>query len=354
MKLPKFGLGIHKMKSAEAGRASGHNCRLHKTESQLPEEAWFTPEGRHEIMPWNHAALKRSRKLMGRKDAVVAISFAFQVGNQEHWRHPPTRDEKGKVVKEGLPKLTGQAFLDEAHKVAEGAKAWAIKEFGADNIVGIDLHTDESSPHVHVVVTPVNDGALQAKHWLDGKKKCAQLRRRAWIPVNDRIPCTYTTGAAGGAPHDERLAAGKGMRLAKLLDETVRREADVQVDEYMAQMRDEELDQREAAIKDSEAKALLRDQVLDGREKTLKDDLAALERRALEVEASTPEAVRKGRDEARARNVVLQDTLRSLIKALPPAEVAVFAKSLRSPEQQQLVRAIMVGQGVDKGYGPSG
>lgn len=80
MSLPKFTLGIHKMQSAEAGRAAGHNCRLHKTASQLPKEAWFTPEGRHEIMPWNHAALKRARKLSGRKDAVVAISFSFQVG----------------------------------------------------------------------------------------------------------------------------------------------------------------------------------------------------------------------------------------------------------------------------------
>ncbi len=353
MSLPKFSLGIHKMQSAEAGRAAGHNCRLHKTASQLPKEAWFTPEGRHEIMPWNHAALKRARKLSGRKDAVVAISFSFQVGEQGYWRHPPI-EKGGKVVKEGLPKLTGKAFLDEANKVAEGARAWALKEFGADNILGIDLHTDESSPHVHVVVTPVNDGALQAKHWLDGRARCAQLRRRAWIPVTERIPCTYTVGAAGGAPHDERLAAGKALQLAKRLEEVSNREhnllfreADVQADEGMALLLALELDKREAAIKDSEAKVLLREQALDRREKALKDDLAALE-------ASTPEGIKAARDEARKHNVLLQDTLRNVIKAMSSAEVALFAKSLRSPEQQQLVRAIMIGQGRDHGYGHGG
>ncbi|WP_223954405.1 plasmid recombination protein, partial [Aeromonas caviae] len=35
----------------------------------------------------------------------------------------------------------------------------------------IDLHTDESSPHFHVVVTPIKDGKLQAKAWLDGASK---------------------------------------------------------------------------------------------------------------------------------------------------------------------------------------
>ena len=108
-----------------------------------------------------------------------------------------------------------------------------------------------------------------------------------------------------------------------------------------------ELDKREAAIKDSEAKLLLREQALDRREKALKDDLAALE-------ASTPEGIKAARDEARKRNVLLQDTLRDLIKSMSSAEVALFAKSLRSPEQQQLVRAIMIGQGRDHGYGHGG
>jgi chromosome segregation ATPase len=83
------------------------------------------------------------------------------------------------------------------------------------------------------------------------------------------------------------------------------------------------------------------------REKALKDDLAALE-------ASTPEGIKAARDEARKRNVLLHDTLRDLIKAMSSAEVALFAKSLRSPEQQQLVRAIMIGQGRDHGYGHGG
>ena len=83
------------------------------------------------------------------------------------------------------------------------------KEFGDENCVGIDLHTDESSPHFHVVVTPIKDGKLQAKAWLDGASKVAALRKRAWQSVNAYIACEYKPGAAGGAPHDPRKAAGQ-------------------------------------------------------------------------------------------------------------------------------------------------
>ena len=75
--------------------------------------------------------------------------------------------------------------------------------------MGIDLHTDESSPHFHVVVTPIKDGKLQAKAWLDGPSRVAALRKRAWESVNAHIKCEYTPGAPGGEPHDPRKAAGQ-------------------------------------------------------------------------------------------------------------------------------------------------
>jgi len=48
----KFSLAIDKMKATDVGRAAGHNCRLHPTQSQLPQGSWFTDKGRHEIVAW--------------------------------------------------------------------------------------------------------------------------------------------------------------------------------------------------------------------------------------------------------------------------------------------------------------
>lgn len=195
-----FTFAVDKMQSPSIGRAEGHNLRLHNTQSQLRKAAWFTPEGRHEVEPWRPDVLARAKGLAKRKDAVQAIQFVIQIGNQTDWRHEPEQD-----FPEGRP----MKIADAMNSAARGIRAWVEQEFGEDNCVGIDLHTDESSPHFHVVVTPVRDGKLQAKAWLDGSRKLAALRKRAWQAVNAHIKCEYSPGAPGGAPHDPTKAAGQ-------------------------------------------------------------------------------------------------------------------------------------------------
>ncbi|MND56456.1 Plasmid recombination enzyme [compost metagenome] len=196
-----FTFAVDKMQAPALGRAEGHNLRLHSTESQLRPEAWFTPQGRHQVEPWQPEVLAKAKGLAKRKDAVQAIQFVIQLGNQTDWRGEPEPD-----FPEGRP---NPSIADPLNHAAKGIREWVAKEFGEDNCVGIDLHTDESSPHFHVVVTPIKNGKLQAKAWLDGPTKLAALRKRAWQAVNAHIKCEYTPGSPGGAPHDPRKAAGQ-------------------------------------------------------------------------------------------------------------------------------------------------
>jgi len=196
-----FTFAVDKMQAPAIGRAEGHNLRLHKTESQLRPEAWFTPEGRHQVEQWRPEVLAKAKGLAKRKDAVQAIQFVIQLGNQTDWRSEPEPD-----FPEGRPI---SSIADPLNLAAKGIRAWVAKEFGDENCVGIDLHTDESTPHFHVVVTPVKNGKLQAKAWLDGPSKLAALRKRAWQAISAHIECEYTPGSPGGAPHDPRKAAGQ-------------------------------------------------------------------------------------------------------------------------------------------------
>ena len=198
-----FTLAIDKMQAPAIGRAAGHNLRLHSTQSQLRKEAWFTPQGRHPVEPWRPELLEKAQGLAKRKDAVLAVQFIVQLGNQTDWRHQPEPD-----FPEGRP-IEKEQVAAAMNRAARGIREWVEQEFGEDNCVGIDLHTDESSPHFHVVVTPIKDGKLQAKAWLDGPSRVAALRKRAWQAVNAHIKCEYTPGAAGGEPHDPRKAAGQ-------------------------------------------------------------------------------------------------------------------------------------------------
>jgi hypothetical protein len=136
------------------------------------------------------------------------------------------------------------------------------QEFGEENVVGVDLHTDESSPHVHVVVTPVHDGKLQAKNWLDGAARCAKLRKRAHQEVLKYIECEYVPGQAGGAPHDPEQAAGKIGRIA-------RRDRALNEREEALNKREESLFEREAEIAEREVALYQREQILKKRESDL-------------------------------------------------------------------------------------
>nr|QJS06370.1 mobilization protein [Polaromonas sp.] len=151
-------------------------------------------------MPWRQDLLEEAKRLAKRKDAVLAVELIFQVGNQTDWRDLPTPEHP-----HGKRKAGASAKLN---AIMAGVKKAGLLEFGRDRIISIDLHTDESTPHVHIVFTPIEDGKLQAKHWFNGPASCAQLRERMHQVINQHIACDYEKGKPGGKPHDPTKAAG--------------------------------------------------------------------------------------------------------------------------------------------------
>ena len=198
----KFVFDVAKLKSHQIGFVRAHNLREGKKDrvSQVDKNAWFSKSERLEIVPWNQERLNEARALSKRKDAVEAVSFVIQVGNQSDWRDPSSND-----CLAGRPKNPPPA---DPLKMAEAAKRWAENEFGKENVVSLELHLDESTPHLHLIVTPIFDGKLQAKKWLNGPKSVAVLRSTAHEFVNSAIPCSYDPGR-GGEPHDVGKAAGR-------------------------------------------------------------------------------------------------------------------------------------------------
>ncbi len=297
----KFSLAIDKMKAADVGRAAGHNCRLHPTASQLPQGSWFTDKGRHEIVAWRPDVIAKARGLSKRKDAVVAISIVLQVGNQLDWREKETVE-----CPDGRPRggQNNKKNIETMAHLAKAARDWAAQEFGEENVVGVDLRTDESSPHVHVVVTPIKDGKLQAKAWLDGAARCAKLRKRAFESVSRYIECEYTPGQAGGAKHDPEQAAGRVGRIARRDRALSEREANLNE-------REEALFEREAEIAEREVALYQREQILKKRESDL-DPLAE------QVATSTPEALNNP-----------NNRFQGLINELPESLIRELDKDLR-------------------------
>lgn len=62
------------------------------------------------------------------------------------------------------------------------------KIFGEENVCGVALHKDETTPHLHAFITPVQtleDGTkkLNAKHWTGGKTKMRELQDKFYDNV---------------------------------------------------------------------------------------------------------------------------------------------------------------------------
>lgn len=98
------------------------------------------------------AQAKSSKKF--RSDSVKAIEYLL-TASPEWWK---TATQKNKV-----------AFFDRARRFLR-------EKHGSQNIVCEWLHLDERTPHLSVVVAPLHDGKLNAKHYLGGHQKLAELQ----------------------------------------------------------------------------------------------------------------------------------------------------------------------------------
>ena len=198
----KLKLDIEKKNRGNIGQCEGHNERHHPTTSQLPKEAWITPEGSHVIVPFNKDLLNEAKKLgkASRSDAVIALEIVVQVGNQTDWRDMPDEENPFGKKKPGASK--------KLNALMKGAKEAAEAEFGKGRIISVVLHTDESTPHVHILFAPIVDGKLNQKNWVNGKAACGFLREKIHAHINKYFPCDYEKGVPKGAPHDPSKAAG--------------------------------------------------------------------------------------------------------------------------------------------------
>lgn len=59
----------------------------------------------------------------------------------------------------------------------DNAKKWLREKHGAENIAGISIHRDETTPHMVAYVVPIDPfGKLNARHFLGGRQKLSEMQ----------------------------------------------------------------------------------------------------------------------------------------------------------------------------------
>jgi|TARA_R110000772_G_C13299102_1_gene438723 hypothetical protein len=330
---------FEKHKTASIGGLAGslaHTMRSRYTPNADPE---LTKDNRVLLGPSNTAdvalAIRDRWPEKHRKDAIGCLEFFIGASPEWFQQHGGQGDQ--------------DAYFQHAID-------WLKAEYGAENVVSVVQHNDETSPHLAAYVVPRDPetGRLNAKRWTGGRAACAQMQTRfqefAGAPVGlDRgvrgSQATHTTISqwyAGQSDLDERekeieQAQWKGeatltlretdvnLKASKIASQArdLKQRAELLAEQENAvQSKSEALQAQNAAIAERERRLAALERELTARGERLVGGEAALQKRQAEIDAAGAQlqqrlADARQRQEAfktqmEAREKTLRDTAKAL------------------------------------------
>jgi len=156
-----------KVKQGDIKGYRGHVKREHAN----PGNPHINPDKKHlnlhysKLGNFNERIKARLENLNGaralRSDAVILRGLIFQPS-------PEMFEEKTDIEKQGTIKQFARDILP-----------WVSANFGGqDNIMSVDAHLDETSPHLHVSIMPMTaDGRLSQKDFFQGPMQLASMHK---------------------------------------------------------------------------------------------------------------------------------------------------------------------------------
>ena len=100
------------------------------------------------------------------------------------------------------PEWAKTATPEQIDQWAATSTDWLKEQFGADNVVSLTLHMDETTPHLTGFVVPMKDGKLTAKQLVRGP---AHLREMQSDYAKRMEPFGLTRGVAGSKAKHEKV-----------------------------------------------------------------------------------------------------------------------------------------------------
>lgn len=98
-----------------------------------------------------------------------------------------------------LPK--SQVDADRLNGFVDHALAWLDKRYGPENVVNVQLHLDESTPHIHAVVVPVDErGKLNCRAFLGGRELMSKMQDSL---AEEMAPLGLVRGVKGSKAHHQ-------------------------------------------------------------------------------------------------------------------------------------------------------
>lgn len=121
--------------------------------------------------------------------------------------------------------------------------SWLEKEFGAENVISVVRHNDETTPHIAAYVVPVDPetGNLNARGWTGGKARCSALQTRFWQHAGRDLG--LDRGIKGSKA--EHMSIAHFYAENQTLDE---KKATIAADQQQLEEQEKSLEQREREV----------------------------------------------------------------------------------------------------------
>ena len=155
-----------------------------------------------------------------KKNAVLCIEHLIAVSpdflhffkEDGNYSPRPTADPIALLVPES------QVDEDRLNGLIDHTLAWLDRTYGRENVVNVQLHLDESSPHFHATVVPVDErGRLNCRAFLGGREKMRDMQTSI---AEEMAPLGLIRGVEGSKAHHQdvkrfyELAKELGMGTA--------------------------------------------------------------------------------------------------------------------------------------------
>ncbi|MDQ2751633.1 MAG: plasmid recombination protein [Bacteroidota bacterium] len=139
-----------------------------------------------------------------RKNAVLAIEHLITFSPDFVHFSKDDGDYFPRSTAEPIASLQpdSQVDADRLNGFIDRTVAWLDKRYGPGNVVNVQLHLDESTPHIHAVVVPVDErGKLNCRAFLGGRKLMSEMQTSI---AEEMAPLGLVRGVAGSkAEHQD-------------------------------------------------------------------------------------------------------------------------------------------------------
>lgn len=160
-----------KLKSAgNIGGLNAHMTRTMDVPNADPDLAKYNsrPIGSTDLNADVQARLLEAGITKTRKGAVLAVEH-LMTASPEHF------DSKVKLTDSGEKQLWMHGDRWQAFEKA--SIEWLQERYGKENLVNVTVHKDETSPHLHAVIVPIDSkGKLNCRDFLGGRDKLRDLQ----------------------------------------------------------------------------------------------------------------------------------------------------------------------------------